>query len=96
MTLGLSAGLSFDASLELYCARYQNELARAFSEAMLSWRIGVSSREDALWGLADESWGVRARRFASVVGGSRLRLGPRFAEALERQAQALRDEQRPG
>ena len=33
VTLGLSAGLSFDASLELYCARYQNELARAFSDS---------------------------------------------------------------
>ena len=93
VTLGLSAGLSFDASLELYCARYQNELARAFSEAMLSWRIGVSSREDALWGLADELGVGALRRFASVVGES-LAFGTPLAEALERQAQAMRDEQR--
>lgn len=93
VTLGLSAGLSFDASLELYCARYQNELARAFSEAMLSWRIGVLSREDALWGLADELGVGALRRFASVVGES-LAFGTPLAEALERQAQAMRDEQR--
>ncbi|MEE1208981.1 MAG: hypothetical protein U0K60_02985, partial [Parafannyhessea umbonata] len=30
VTLGLAAGLSFDASLELYCTRYDTELAREF------------------------------------------------------------------
>lgn len=93
VTLGLSAGLSFDASLELYCSRYKNELARAFSEAMLSWRIGASSRESALWGLADELGVSALRRFASVVSES-LCFGTPLAEALERQAQVLRDEQR--
>ena len=31
VTLGLSAGLSFDSSLELYCERYGSELSRLFS-----------------------------------------------------------------
>lgn len=93
VTLGLSAGLSFDASLELYCDRYQTELARAFSEAMLSWRIGARGREAALWQLADELGVSALRRFASVVGEA-LAFGAPLAEALERQAQAIRDEQR--
>ena len=93
VTLGLSAGLSFDASLELYCDRYQTELARAFSEAMLSWRIGAQGREAALWRLADELGVSALRRFASVVGEA-LAFGTPLAEALERQAQVIRDEQR--
>ena len=93
VTLGLSAGLSFDASLELYCARYHNELSSAFSEAMLGWRIGARGREEALWDLAEELGVTALRRFASVVGES-LAFGTPLAEALERQAQAIRDEQR--
>lgn len=93
VTLGLSAGLSFDASLELYCARSDSPLSRAFSEAMLSWRIGVSEREGALWNLADELDLSALRRFAAVVGEA-LAFGSPLAEALERQAQAIRDEQR--
>lgn len=93
MTLGLSAGLSFDASLELYCSRYGNVLACAFSEAMLSWRIGAVSREAALWELAEELDVTALRRFASVVGES-LSFGTPLAEALERQAQTMREEQR--
>lgn len=93
LTLGLSAGLSFDASLELYCSRGDGPLARAFSEAMLGWRIGVRSREEALWALADELGLPALRRFASVVGEA-LTFGSPLAEALERQAQVIRDEQR--
>ena len=93
VTLGLSAGLSFDASLELYCARSDGPLSQAFSEAMLGWRIGVREREEALWGLADELDLSALRRFAAVVGES-LAFGSPLAEALERQAQVIRDEQR--
>ena len=93
LTLGLSAGLSFDASLELYCSRSDGPLARAFSEAMLGWRIGIRSREEALWALADELGLSALRRFASVVGEA-LTFGSPLAEALERQAQVIRDEQR--
>ena len=93
VTLGLSAGLSFDASLELYCARSSSELAAAFSEAMLGWRLGLRGREEALWALAEELRLPALRRFASVVGES-LAFGVPMAEALERQAEAIRDEQR--
>ena len=93
VTLGLSAGLSFDSSLELYCERYDTELSRALSEAMLSWRLGVRSRDEALLALADELDVPALRRFATVVTES-LSFGTPMAEALERQAQAIRDEQR--
>ena len=93
LTLGLSAGLSFDASLALYCDRYQTELSQAFSEAMLSWRMGVMSRESALDAMAGELGVDALARFATVVGES-LEFGSPLASALEVQAKAIRDEQR--
>ena len=93
LTLGLSAGLSFDASLSLYCDRYQTELSQAFSEAMLSWRMGVTSREEALEAMACELGVDALARFATVVGES-LDFGSPLASGLEVQAKAIRDEQR--
>lgn len=93
LTLGLSAGLSFDASLSLYCDLYQTELSQAFSEAMLSWRMGVTSREEALEAMAYELGVDALARFATVVGES-LDFGSPLASALEVQAKAIRDEQR--
>lgn len=93
VTLGLSAGLSFDSSLELYCERYRSELSRSLSEAMLSWRIGARPREEALALVADEADVSALRRFAAVVTEA-LAFGAPLAEALEQQAQAIREEQR--
>lgn len=93
LTLGLSAGLSFDASLELYCARYATELATAFSEAMVSWRIGLMGRSEALFKLASDLDIAALTRFASTVSEA-LMFGSPLAEALEHQAQAIRDEHR--
>lgn len=93
VTLGLSAGLSFDSSLELYCSSYETELAAAFTEAMLSWRIGAESREEALARMAGELGVDALGRFASVVSEA-LAFGTPLAEALERQAQLIREEQR--
>lgn len=93
VTLGLSAGLSFDSSLELYCDRYSSELARSLSEAMLSWRMGASTREGALADLADELDSAAFRRFAAVVCEA-LAFGTPLAEALDHQAQAIREERR--
>lgn len=93
LTLGLSAGLSFDASLELYCRQSDGLLARRFDEAMLEWRIGVASRSEALTSMADELDVAALRSFSSVVGEA-LTFGTPLAESLERQAQLIRDQQR--
>ena len=55
--LGLSAGLSFDAALELYCTGRESALARRMGEAMLAWCMGVSTREEGTAGS-----GARQRR----------------------------------
>lgn len=93
VTLGLSAGLSFDSSLELYCEQYQGILSQMFQEALLSWRMGLSTRDDALHGMANDLGVSALERFASVVGES-LAFGTSLTQTLEDQARAIRDEQR--
>ncbi len=93
VTLGLSAGLSFDASLELYCSRYRTELGGELRKAMFSWHVGSMSRSDALEHLASELDVAALRRFSSAVSEA-LAFGSPLAHALERQAQVIRDEQR--
>ena len=93
VTLGLLSGLSFDASLELYCQRYEGRLAGALSSALTSWRMGVSSREAALRAMADELGVDALGSFAQTVAQA-LAFGSPLADALEGQAQAIRDEQR--
>ena len=93
VTLGLSAGLSFDSSLELYCQRYDNDLSRAMGSAMLSWRLGTVGREEALEGVAHRLGVASLDRFAAVVSQA-LAFGSPLAATLEQQAQTIRDEQR--
>ena len=93
VTLGLQAGLSFDSSLELYCQRYDDELARVLGGALLSWRLGTRSRDEALVGAAKRLGIASLDRFAAVVSQA-LAFGSPLAATLEQQAQAIRDEQR--
>ena len=93
VVLGLSAGLSFDSSLELYCSSYGDALARGLAHALLSWRIGAATREEAFEAAAGELGAPELARFGSVVCES-LAFGSPLAESLERQAQVMRDEQR--
>lgn len=93
VTLGLAAGLSFDASLELYCERYDDPLSETLGRAMLSWRVGTATREEALEDAARDLGLASLSRFASVVCEA-LAFGSPLAESLERQAQVIRDEQR--
>lgn len=93
LTLGLSAGLSFDASVELYCARYQTVLAERMSNAVLAWRLGACGRDEALERIAIEAGAPAMRRFAATVGEA-LAFGSPLAGVLEHQAEAIRAEQR--
>lgn len=93
VTLGLSAGLSFDSALELYCQRYDNELSGALGAAMMSWRLGTQGREEALEATARRVGITSLERFAAVVSQA-LAFGSPLAATLEQQAQNIRDEQR--
>lgn len=93
LALGLSAGLSFDASLELYCSRSDAELAAEASAALRSWQMGLASRTEALEALAVRTRSPSLARFARAVAEA-LAFGSPLAVALERQAATLREEQR--
>lgn len=93
VVLGLSAGLSFDTSLELYCSRYETDLARELWEAAQQWRIGARSREQALEELAERVDVPAMTRFAGTVVEA-LAFGSPLSETLERQALVIRAEQR--
>ena len=79
--LGLSAGLSFDASLSLYCRERDTKLARRMEQACMSWQIGMQTREEALMDAAADLELRALESFATAVTQA-LTLGaplhPRF------------------
>ncbi len=75
LVLSLSAGLSFDYSVAMYCSQYDNRLSRDLSEALFSWQIGFYTRVEALEQLA-QTYNNRAfDRFVQCVVES-IELGP--------------------
>lgn len=93
VTLGLSAGLSFDASVELYCSRYVTTTSKVFLESMRSWQIGLTSRAEALEELSVRLGSSALRSFSSAVSEA-LAFGTPLVGVLARQADAIRAEQR--
>jgi tight adherence protein C len=93
VALGMSAGVSFDVALELYCGRYRTELAQVLAEAMQGWRLGVTTRRDALLGVAARLDIPAFTGFVETVTES-LEFGAPVAQALARQAQEVREERR--
>lgn len=93
LNLGLSANMSFDASLRLYCERFDNALSQKLAAALLSWEIGVTSRNEALYGLAEQLQYAPFHHFAHAVDEALL-FGTPLARALSMQAASIRAEQR--
>lgn len=93
VTLGLSAGLSFDASLTLYLERSNSYLAHELKQAQTMWTLGAQTREEALFNLAQELEAPTLKRFASAVVEA-LEFGVPLATTLSKQAQDIRGEQR--
>ena len=89
VTLGLGAGLSFDASLKLYCERYEGRLSQALRNSLLAWQLGTVSRSEGLRRAAKLADAPSLVEVASVVEEA-LELGLPLADTLTRQADALR------
>ena len=87
--LGLSAGLSFDASLAIYCENRDTALASRMARARLSWQMGVGSREDELLAAA-EDLGVRALESFAMAVGRALALGAPLSDTLAAQGRECR------
>ena len=79
--LGLSAGLSFDAALEIFCANRRSVLALRLERACMAWQVGVGTREDELLAAARDL-DVRAlETFAITVGQALAPGGPTCRDA---------------
>ena len=93
VSLGLWAGLPFDASLDLYVSRSHTLLSERLDQARLAWSLGICSRAEALEALAENLDLAALRRFADAVSES-LEFGVPLAATLERQSAAMRRDQR--
>ena len=91
--LGLSAGLSFDAALSLYCDGRPGVLAGRLERALLSWQSGIASREEEL-GATARDLGARALEVFAAVVSQALELGAPLAEALAAQGVEIRAQHR--
>lgn len=87
--LGLVAGLSFDAALEIYCANRSSALASRLERARMSWQMGASTREEELLAVARDME-VRALETFAVSVGQALALGAPLAESLAAQSREIR------
>lgn len=91
VSLAMSAGVSFDAALDLYCSRVKTSMSADFDKALKSWRLGMVTREEALKELAGRYPFEGMRRFCDTVVES-LRFGSPLVAVLEEQSRAMRAE----
>ncbi|MGO5417529.1 type II secretion system F family protein [Collinsella sp. LCP19S3_B11] len=87
--LGLSAGLSFDAALEIFCANRRSTLTVRLERACMAWQVGVGAREDELLAAAQDL-DVRALETFAITVGQALALGAPLAETLAVQSREIR------
>ena len=87
--LGLSAGLSFDAALGMYCDGRANRLSMLMAQARFSWQTGIQTRAEALTAAAQNT-GVHAMEAFAMAVGQALELGAPLAETLAGQSREIR------
>lgn len=89
LSMGARAGLSFDASLSLYCAKFDGALARQMHDAQLKWETGLATRERALGDCASDLGSSQLQRLVDTVLQA-LQKGAPLADALAKLAVDLR------
>ena len=87
--LGLSAGLSFDAALGMYCEGRSGRLAERLARASLLWQTGAGTREAELMAVARDL-GVRPLEAFATAVGQALTLGAPLADTLAGQSREIR------
>ena len=87
--LGLSAGLSFDAALELYCSHRSGLLAGRMNQARMSWQMGVASRGEELERVSRDL-GERTLESFAVAVDQALSLGSPLSDTLATQSREIR------
>lgn len=89
VALGMSAGISFDAALGIYCDKYDTMLADELSDALRSWELSLATRSEALRVLASRLDVPAFTTFVDTATES-LAFGAPLTKALGEQAQAVR------
>lgn len=87
--LGLSAGLSFDAALGLYCEQSAGQLATRMLQARLTWQMGMEGREESLLAAARDLKIRQLESFATAVGQAHA-MGAPLADTLAQQGAEMR------
>ncbi len=93
LVLSLSAGLSFDYSVSMYCSKFENRLSQDMNNALFSWQIGATNRLDALEALSEMYQNPSFERFVQCVTES-IELGAPIAQTLESHADMIRQTRR--
>ena len=85
VALGVRSGLSFERSMQLYVAHFDDALARECASALRAWTAGVATRGAALRALL-------ARTIAAITRS--LRFGTSLGDVLEQSALEARAQRR--
>ena len=92
LTIGVEAGLGFEAAMLRVSAQWDNALTRAFRRAVAEMRVGTP-RAEALQRMADRTGVPELRSFVAVLNQS-TQLGVSVADVLRGQAADLRERRR--
>lgn len=93
VAMGVRAGLSFDAALDLYCAKFDNALAYHMRETQLEWKSGLASRKEALAALSSRIDSKALKRF-SETSLQAIHHGSPLADMLGRFSADVRQQRR--
>lgn len=85
VALGIRSGLSFDRSMQLYAAHFDDALSRECASALQLWETGMASRGDALRSLAASYDSALLSRMVAAIARS-LRFGTSLGDVLEQAA----------
>ncbi len=92
LTIGVEAGLSFEASMLRVGTQWDNELTRIFKQAVTEIRLGTP-RAVALQRMADRTGVQELRSFVGILNQS-VQLGISIANVLRSQAEEMRLQRR--
>lgn len=88
MTIGIEAGLGFDAAMQKITEKWDNELSRAFNRALGEMRIGRTRRE----ALKDMTSRIEVEEFTSFIAAviQADQLGVSMAKVMRVQSEQMR------